>query len=660
MAVTPTVVLSEIQQATLTSVCDTFAPSIEVDGEDPGGFWARAASDMGIPGVIAEQLSSGAVPEEQVEGFRQLLDALAAEGFNDAPQEVREQILHGFLDSGPEALAGVSAMRFLTFYLFYGMPMPDTGRNPNWEAMGYPGPASAPPSPQEAPKTIATKRPDGNTLTLEADVCVVGSGAGGGVIAGKLAPAGKKVVVLEMGGYFNEADFNQLELWAYENLYRGGGITTTDDGSIALMAGSNLGGGTTVNWTNCIRTTDWVREEWETEHGLEGLAGPDYDRHLDEVFDRIGVTDKASDFNGPHRRLQDACQKLGYEFAPTTRNADPDRYDAETAGYLGFGDQSGSKQGTMKTYLQDASDAGAEVVVRCRAERILVENGRAAGVEGTYTDEDGVTAKVVVRAPQVVVACGSLESPALLLRSQIGGPAVGDYLRLHPATAVVGMYEEGQKGWWGAPQSGLSHAFANVQDGYGFLIEGTHASPAMTGSATPWESGHQHKHDISRSATSASFIFLIRDRGHGRVTIDRDGNAVHSYHLTDELDLRHFRMGLSEMARLHEAAGAQEIVSLHRKIHRWKRGEDLEAYRRGLQEAPLDPYEHAAFALHQMGSCRMGKDPATSVAGPFGELHDVKGVWIGDASAFPTASGTNPMATTMALAHRTAEAMAAV
>lgn len=660
MAVAPTVVMSEIQQATLARVCDTFAPSIEVYGEDPGGFWGRAASDMGIPGVIVEQLSSGTVPEEQLEGFRQLLDALAAEGFNEAPQEVREAILHGFLDSGPDALAGVSAMRFLTFYLFYGMPMPDTGINPNWEAMGYPGPKSAPPSPEEAPKTIAVQRPDSDTLTLEADVCVVGSGAGGGVIAGKLAPAGKKVVVLEMGGYFNESDFNQLELWAYENLYRGGGITTTEDGSIALMAGANLGGGTTVNWTNCLRTTPWVRQEWETEHGLEGLSGADYDRHQDAIFDRIGVTDSTSDLNGPHQRLEEACGKLGYDFAAVTRNADPDRYDAETAGYMGFGDQSGSKQGTMKTYLQDASDAGAQTVVRCRAERILVENGRAAGVEGTYTSEDGVTAKVVVRAPQVVVACGSLESPALLLRSQIGGPAVGKYLRLHPATAVAGVYEEVQKGWWGAPQSGLSHAFADVQDGYGFLIEGTHASPSMLGSATPWESGQQHKHDISRSSISASFVFLIRDRGAGEVVIDRDGNAVHRYAMSDELDQSNFRLGLKEMAKLHEAAGASEVFTLHRKLHRWKRGEDLEAYAQRVHDASLDPYEHAIFSLHQMGSCRMGTDPATSVAGPWGELHDVKGVWIGDASAFPTASGTNPMATTMSLAHRTAEAMGAV
>ena len=115
------------------------------------------------------------------------------------------------------------------------------------------------------------------------------------------------------------------------------------------------------------------------------------------------------------------------------------------------------------------------------------------------------------------------------------------------------------------------------------------------------------------------------------------------------------------MARLHAAAGAQEVITLHRKRLRWERdgAESLEDYAQRIHDAPLSPFEHATFSLHHMGSARMGGDPKTSVANPWGELHDTPGVWIGDASAFPTASGTNPMLTTMALAHRTAEAIAA-
>jgi choline dehydrogenase-like flavoprotein len=427
------------------------------------------------------------------------------------------------------------------------------------------------------------------------------------------------------------------------------------------MTGSNLGGGSTVNWTNCLRTYDWVREEWESEHGLEGLAGPEYDRHLDEVSARIGVTDACSDANGPNRRLLEAAERLGIDGRVITRNADRDKYDADLAGLMGFGDVSGAKLGTLKTYLQDAADAGARFVVRCRVEKVLVEGGRAAGVEGTYVDaESGAVARVVVRAPTVVVAAGALDTPALLLRSGIGGPACGEHLRLHPATAVIGIYDEPQKAWWGAPQSALSMEYANLQDGYGYLVETSHASPGVTGTSVPWESGRQHKADMARSPQSSALVFLIRDHGAGRVTIDGAGNPVHTYPFDDGIDLANFRHGLRTMALMHDAAGAHEVLTLHRKPLRWQRssGEPIEDFAGRVIAAPLSPFEHATFSLHHMGSARMGRDPQTSVANPWGELHDTPGVWIGDASAFPTASGTNPMLTTMALAHRTAEAIA--
>jgi len=258
-----------------------------------------------------------------------------------------------------------------------------------------------------------------------------------------------------------------------------------------------------------------------------------------------------------------------------------------------------------------------------------------------------------------VVACGSIESPALLLRSGIGGPAVGEYLRLHPTSAISGQYADEQRAWWGPPQAAISHQFADLEDGYGFLIECPHHTTGLAAAATPWESGRQHKEFMLEWANTASFINLTRDRGHGRVGVDGAGNAVPQYPLSDELDVRHMRRGLAEMIRLHEAAEAKRIVALARKAMYWDRGQDLEAFIDMVSAASLAPRELAVFSAHQMGTCRMGTDPGTSVAGPWGELHDTKGVWIGDASAFPTSSGTNPMITIMALAHRTAGAIAA-
>ncbi len=662
MATSPAVVLSEIQQDTLTRLCDTFVPAV-ARADDPTGFWGRAASDLGIPGLVAEQLAASG-DEAALEGVRALLDGLHAQGFDGLDTAGREAMLLAMADADVAARGGLGSLRGLTTMLFYGLPIPGpdgTVSNPNWAAIGYPGPRQAPPAPEDAPKTIGVLRPGDADLTLTADVVVVGSGAGGGVLAGRLAQAGKDVVVLEAGGYFNESDFNGLELWAYEHLYRGGGLTQTAEGTVALMAGACLGGGTTINWTNCLRTRPAVREQWETEFGLEGLTGRDYDRHLDAVWDRAGVNDQCSDFNGPTQRLRDACEKAQIAFTTITRNTDPSRYDADAAGLLGFGDATGSKQGTLKTWLQDAADAGARFLVGCRAETVITEGGRAAGVRATATSEDGSRTRVEIRAPQVICAAGALETPALLLRSGIGGPAVGNYLRLHPATGVSGLYGEPQRAWWGAPQTALSDQYADLEDGYGFLVETSLQAPAIGSTATPWSSGEGHKELMSRGAENAAFVMLIRDRGHGRVTIDHAGNAVHSYALTDPLDDRHFRRGIAELVRLHELAGAEEIITYHRHETRWRRDgdESIEAFAARASAGSLGPFDHGTFALHQMGSARMGTDPATSVAGPWGELHDTPGVWIGDASAFPTASGTNPMITVLALAHRTAEAVRA-
>jgi acyl-CoA reductase-like NAD-dependent aldehyde dehydrogenase/choline dehydrogenase-like flavoprotein len=649
----------DVQRRTLTVLCDTLVPSLEPPEHeaDPTGFWRRAASHISVPEGIEIGLLEAQPPEEVIAGLRGLLDSLAEHGMSpEAPQEAREALIQGFSDSGPEALAGIHTLRGLALSLTYALPDLGTGINLNWPAMQYPGPQALP-KPTDRP--ISPLVPDSGELTLEADVVIVGSGAGGGVIAGELATAGKRVCVLEMGGYYDESDFLGYELTGYRQLYLNGGPFPTVDGQVGIQAGSSLGGGTVLNWTNCLRTHPWVREEWAREHGLEGLDGSDFDTDLDAVLERIEANDRCSDLNGPHRKLEAACQARGLEFARTVRNTDPGSYDPVTAGYMGFGDQSGSKRSTQKTYLADAAERDAEFVVGCRVERILTEDGRASGVEGTWTGEDGRTARVVVRAPTVVVAGGSVESPALLLRSGIGGPAVGEYLRLHPTSAIFGNYGEPLDPWWGPPQAGLTHAFADLSDGYGYLVECPHHTTGLYAAAVPWRSARQHKEEMLKLRHGAAFINLTRDRGHGRVSIDEQGRAVCHYPLADELDVANLRAGLEEMIRMHEAAGAEEIHSLGRKAPVWRRGEDLEAFVEEIGATSLAPREMAIFSAHQMGSCRMGTDPATSVAGPWGELHDTPGVWMGDASAFPTASGTNPMLTIMALARRTARAIAA-
>jgi choline dehydrogenase-like flavoprotein len=646
--------LSDRQLATLRLVCDTVVPAIDRK-PDPDGFWARKATDIGADVALTDLLCT--LPPEQLQGVGELLDALAEQGFNRVTGRSREQLLRNFSLAGPEAATGIASLINGTLFMTYGLYDPQTGQNPIWRTLGYPGPIKVPPR-EDPPLAIVV--PDRDELRLDADVVVVGSGAGGAVIAGTLAAEGRQVVVLEAGGCFDSADFTMLELWAFQNLYYRGGPTPTADANVSMQAGFTVGGGTTVNWTNCLRTRPWVREQWAREFGLEGVDGPEFDRHTDAVLDRIGANRRCSDYNGPTLRMKEGAERLEWSFEQVVRNADPSTYNPESAGYLGFGDRSASKQSTARTYLRDLAQAGGTILARTSAQRILVEGGHVAGVEATYLDpETGRSAAVTVQAPTVVVACGALESPALLLRSGIGGPAVGQNLHLHPCTALIGYYERDQCAWWGAPHTGVVDEFAEVEDGYGFLIETAQYTTGLGASALPFTTARHHKEQMHEYRRGATFIGLLRDRGGGRVTIDSDGNAVHFYSLSDELDVRNTHRAIEAQARLHRAAGAQEICALAAGLPRWRRGDDLEAFIAQAQRAPLRAGGQRLFSAHQMSSCRMGSDPQTSVAGPWGELHDARGVWIGDASAMPTASGTNPMISIMALAHRTAEAIVA-
>jgi choline dehydrogenase-like flavoprotein len=181
--------------------------------------------------------------------------------------------------------------------------------------------------------------------------------------------------------------------------------------------------------------------------------------------------------------------------------------------------------------------------------------------------------------------------------------------------------------------------------------------PSIHAAGLPFKDGEQHKRDFARMfKRHAPFLSVARDHGEGEVVLDNYQRPLIRWSLDDEVDRRLFIRAMVELARLHYAAGAPEIRTLHADEVAWRRdsGEDFEDFVARIESAPYGPADIAIFTAHQMGSCRMGSDPETSVANGRGELHDVKGVWIGDASAFPTAPGVNPMISIMSLARRTA------
>ncbi|MBK5233125.1 MAG: GMC family oxidoreductase [Thermoleophilia bacterium] len=635
--------LTENQLATLTAVCDTVVPSIDRE-DDEHGVWARSATDIGADKAVVQAIEE-MDPESQT-GLAELLDVLEFQGFSKLSQASREQTFTTMSLASRDAAFGIGALTGLTLFFAYNLPP-----NPAWPEFGFPGPVSAPPQ-VEKPITPLTPA-DGDVL--EADAVIVGSGAGGGVIAARLAAAGLKVIVLEAGGYFNEADFDQTELGGYSRFYWRGGPTPTADFNVSLQAGSCLGGGTVINWTNCLRTKPWVREEWAA-HGLTDVATPSFDDHLDSVWQRISANGDCSDLNPAHESWRRGAESLGWSWETVDRNWDKDLHDPQMAGFMGWGDQSGAKQSTLKTYLQDAVDDGADVVVGCFADRIVVEDGRAAGVVAHISD-----AEITVRAPRVVVAAGSLESPALLLRSGLGGPAAGQYLRLHPCTSVFADYGTDQRAWWGPPQAGIVDEFATGLDGdgYGFLLEGVQYTTGLSASAIPFTTAEEHKQALTDFKNAAPTIGLIRDHGRGQVVLDAKGQAQPLYSMTDPRDIATTRRALEAQIRVHIAGGARALQILAEGLPAWRIGDDVEAFVARSSRIPLRAGGARMFSAHQMGTCRMGEDPQTSVADPRGELHDTPGVWIGDGSAFPTSSGTNPMITIMSLASRTAEQIVA-
>ena len=529
------------------------------------------------------------------------------------------------------------------------------GSNPVWPEIGYPGPVSA---PSPIPKPIRTTTLDGDT-TLTCDAVVVGSGAGGGVVAAELAAAGKDVIVLEEGGYYNEADFNQLELAMMRKLYYQGGFAATADGAIALIAGGCLGGGTVVNYTTSFRSPDWLREEWAQQHGLRAFATDEFTASLDAVYERLGVNVDHSRVSARERVLERGLQRLGWHAGSMPRNVQGCSQD-ERCGFCGYGCQIGAKQSTLKTYLMDAYQRRARIVVHCAVDRVIIENGRAVGVRATVRQPEMPAFTLIVRSGAVVAAAGAIATPALLLRSGLRSPAVGRWLRLHPATAVSGIFDETIRPWEGTLQAVYSDEFVDL-DGkhFGPKIESAPLHPALLALVTPWrEPDHYGK--LMRELPKLSLTgILLRDSGAGRVTV-RDGTARVDYRLSRQ-DLTHMRKGIEAGARILEAAGAREIFTSQAAYVAYRPGQSggIEAFMDEVDRHGYGPGQIGYVSFHQMGSCRMGNDSQTSVIGADHQAHAVNGLFVADGSAFPSASGVNPMITIMAMAHRASRFIAA-
>jgi choline dehydrogenase-like flavoprotein len=653
--------LTKRETEALDALADSFVPSLAFEKDEDPVLFSMSAADLGVGTRVAEALDRiDPVKRKAFCFFLGLLEnplfiaglSSRAAPFSRLPLRTREEVLQRLARSVvPQlrsAYQGARSLVMLHTYAANGSPESDALLS----AIGYQPEINRKATAPHIPLTMIAA-----DSKIECDVCVVGSGAAGSVVAAELAAGGQNVVIVEEGADWTGPDYDQHELTGMQRLFREGGTAGTRDLSMSLLAGACIGGGTTVNWQSCFRTPDNVREEWARRSGCRFFTSDSFTESLDAVWRRIGVSTDESEINENNNAISRGAKALGYSWNVIARNSLG--CDCDQCGNCMFGCRVGGKQSAVNTYILDAIRSGARVMAPFTARRLLQSKGKATGVEGIARDADGLAHEVQIIAPRVVLAAGALESPALLMRSGVRSPHLGRHLYLHPTVAVTGLYAHPIEAWRGPPQTIVCDEFSDVSNGYGYRIEAAPAHPGLSAVGIPWASARAHRREMQRVRFAASFIVLTRDASSGSVRITRGGEPYFDYRLgAREKSL--LKAGMANVARIHFAAGAERIMTLHSTGLAWDRAADgatIEKFCRRIEAAPTSPNRLPLFSAHQMGTCRMGVDPARAVCDADGQVNGLKGAYVADASLFPASCGVNPMITIMALARQIAIGM---
>jgi choline dehydrogenase-like flavoprotein len=554
-----------------------------------------------------------------------------------------------FLEVAPIAKlrTGFAALKQLSLFLSYAESEPGS-ENPTWLRIGYPGPRrDAGALAAALPLRIAQ---DGERI--RADVVVIGSGAGGGVVASAFARAGRRVIVLEAGGAYDARGFTQREIMTSE-LYLDNALTASRDLGITILAGATVGGGTTVNWCTSLRLPERIADEWATHSGIAGL-GAELAPHYAAIERRleIGPTER---HNANNRTILEGARNLGVHAEATPRNAPADC--GEGCGYCGFGCAYGKKGSTASVLLPDVAAHDGAIYANALALRIETSGARARSVVVRQAAAANEVRTFAVEAGLVVVAAGALRTPGILARSGIAHAVLGTRLFLHPVAACVSEFDRPVAPWSGPMQSAYSDAFNYRSANYGVKVEVAPTHPGLAALALPWGSRATHAQLMERLPNAATMLALTRDRDPG--AIDLDDEAAIRYRVS-AYDGANMLAGLAGLFDLAFAAGALRVTTLHARPIEVQRAQWTakyrEAFERRLARVGLAPNRQTLFSAHQMGTAPMGADRQRSVVDPVGRVWGYENLLVADASLFPQSSGVNPMLTIMALASRVAAA----
>ncbi len=484
-------------------------------------------------------------------------------------------------------------------------------------------------------------------LELECDVVVVGSGAGGAVVATELAEAGRDVVLLEEGGFFRTEDFHRPYHQIMWDAYREFGSTLIyGNPPIAFAEGRALGGTTILNGGLAWRTPERVLAHWVRDHGLAGLAPERLDAYFARVEHRVSArTQDPGTYNNDAFALRRGAERLGWKYVPVQRN----QHHCAGTNRCAFGCPSGGKQSTLVSYIPDAVAAGARVYCDAHVARVLLDQGgrRATGLQGRMVrhDDGTVGPSLTVRARETVLAMGAIQTPHFLLQNRLANSSrrVGRHLTVHPNAKAVGVYPEPVQGWKGSHQGWRVDEFFESEN---MILATAFVPPGLVSFSFGWwgEDSWRRMREYDRMVHAGA---LVPDFVEGRVRRGPFGRPLMTYFL-NRRGIEALLQGAARTAELHFAAGAEKVYLPIRGAEAIRTPNEL--WRLGaVKRSDLE-----VLTVHAMGTCRMGTDPRRTVVDPWGETHDVAHLWITDGSTFPGPIHVNPQVTIMALATRSA------
>ena len=483
-------------------------------------------------------------------------------------------------------------------------------------------------------------------LTLEADVVIVGTGAGGGTTAEILTEAGLTVVLVEEGPLKSSTDFRMLEADAYPQLYQESGARKTKDKAISILQGRCVGGGTTVNWTSSFRTPPATLAYWNRSLGLPGFAADELAPWFQKMEARLAVTQWEIAPNANNAALARGAQKLGIAAGTLRRNVK----DCWNLGYCGMGCPTNAKQSMLVTTIPVALERGATLITRARAMTLETTGDRVQSLVCAGMDASGTAPtarRVTVRARAFVAAAGAIGTPALLLRSQVPDPhgVVGRRTFLHPTVVSAAVMPERIDGFSGAPQTVYSDHFLDTQalDGpIGYKLEAPPIHPILTAITIP-NHGAAHAQRMRELPHLQVVLALLRDGFHldsqgGTVRLADDGSPLLDYPLTPYV-WNGVRRALASMADIQFAAGATTVMPVHGDGAAYT---SAAAAKAAIADFDLRPLVTPVVSAHVMGGCALGADPAHAACDAQGRYHHLANLHVFDGSLFPTSIGANP------------------